>query len=421
VRWITLIIVLVLPRLVSAQEFSYRGFTEVRSIFYPQTTPHDDDRLAVEARVRFEPAYRPAEWLTLSASTEARLDNLKQVDRARQIDWNDRGIRRSAFGVRQATATLRRGGLIADIGKQFIRWGKADILTPTDRFAPRDFLEVTADEFLGVTGARLQYAAGSHSFDAAWLPRFTPSRIPLFDRRWAAVPPNVGEFTLVDGGTTFPNRSQVGIRWNVIRSGYDFSFSYFDGFNHLPELSLVLLGGPTPIEGEGRIPDEDPTVLVTRSYVPLTMFGSDGALTLRWFTLKGEAAFLKTTSGVADDVVMYVVQVERQSGELNLVAGYAGEVITKRRSTANFAPDRGLAHALLWRASYTIDANRSVSLEEALRETFDAAVLKLEYSETRGAHWRTTVGGTLIVGKMSDFLGQYRRNSHLLATLRYSF
>jgi D-serine dehydratase len=40
------------------------------------------------------------------------------------------------------------------VGKQFVRWGKADIVTPTDHFAPRDFLGVIDNEFLPVTGVR---------------------------------------------------------------------------------------------------------------------------------------------------------------------------------------------------------------------------------------------------------------------------
>ena len=183
---IVLLILLALASTASAQDFTYRGFGEVQSAIYPQTTPQDHDRVAVEGRFRFEPAYKPASWLTLSGSLDARLDNLEQVERKWRLDVRDRGIQRPALSLRHAVATLRRGTLAVDVGKQFIRWGKADILNPTDRFAPRDFLEVTDDEFLAVTGTRVQYERGSHSIDAAWVPSFTPSRIPLAARRWAA-------------------------------------------------------------------------------------------------------------------------------------------------------------------------------------------------------------------------------------------
>jgi hypothetical protein len=390
-----------------AQDFTYRGFSELRTTVYPQATPVDGDRLAVEGHARFETAYKPVEWLTFVASLEARLDNLAQVERRWRLDISDRGVQRPALSLRQASATLRKGSVTADIGKQFIRWGKADILTPTDRLAPKDFLEVTDGEFLAVTGVRLQYQSGSHSIDVAWVPMFTPSRIPLLDRRWAAIPATPAPVAFRQSAA-FPDRSQYGVRWGYDGSGYEVSLSYFDGFNHLPELAAVPLPGL-------------PIIDVRRTYASLRMAGADAAVPLPWFTVKGETAFLKTTSATADDVVLYVIQLERQTGELSLVGGYAGEVVTAARSSFSFAPDRGLARAFLGRASYTIDANRSLAFEAAVRQNGNGAWLKTEYSQARGAHIRATVTGTVIAGRNNDFFGQYRRNSHLLATLRYSF
>ena len=151
------------------------------------------------------------------------------------------------------------------------------------------------------------------------------------------------------------------------------------------------------------------------------MVGADAAVPLRWFTVKGEMAAMFTTSDRADDVVLYVVQLERQSGELSLVGGYAGAIVTERRSTFDFAPDRGLTRAFLGRAGYTISATRDVSLEAAVRQNLDGLWVKSQYSHAIGAHWRATLGATLIRGDQRDFIGQYRRNSHVLLAARYSF
>ena len=115
------------------------------------------------------------------------------------------------------------------------------------------------------------------------------------------------------------------------------------------------------------------------------------------------------------------MQLERQTGEWVLVGGYAGEAVTSRRAPSTFAPDRGTTRSLVGRASYTIDPNRSVALEGAVRQNGRGAYAKAEYSQARGQHWRATVTGTLIRGEPDDFLGQYRRNSHLVLSVRYSF
>jgi hypothetical protein len=391
-----------------AQEATYRGFMELRAAAYPQTSPRDADRITAEGHARLEFAYKPAPWLSAAASADARFDNLDQVERRWSVNIRDRGLRRPALSIRQAVATLRSPGVTVDVGKQFIRWGKTDILTPTDRLAPRDFMEVTGAEFLAVSGARVQYTRGIQSLDLVAVPFFTPSRIPLLDRRWADVPASAASFAVVDGGVAFPTRTQFGARWSVTAPGLEASASYFDGDNHLPEIAV------TPLSSRQAF-------AAVRSYAPLRMVGGDAAAPLRWATIKGEAAFLTTTSAIADDVVMYVVQIERQSGELSLVGGYAGEAVTRRRSAFSFSPDRGLTRAMLVRASYTLDTNRSVALEAAVRQNGKGVWLEGEYSHASGAHWRTTVTGTVIGGSTADFFGQYRRNSHLQATLRYSF
>jgi hypothetical protein len=393
----------------AAQDFTYRGFGEIQSIVYPQTTPQDADQVALDARARVEPAYKATDWLTLAGSVDARIDNLEQVERRWRVDVDDRGVRRPALSLRHAAAMFRRRTLAIDAGKQFIRWGKTDILNPTDRFAPRDFLEVTDDEFLAVIGMRVQYERGAHSLDGVWTPRFTPSRAPLFGRRWVPLPPQAPQAAgFVELPPVFPERSQYGIRWNVLAPGYEFSVSYFDGFNHLPVFAAFPLSGR-------------PLVAVERSYAPIRMGGADAAVPLRWLTVKGEVGALFTTSDRTDDVVLYVVQLERQAGELSLVAGYAGEVVTERRLGLDFAPDRGLTRAFLGRVGYTINARSDVAFETAVRQNLDGVWVKAQYSEAMGAHWRVTAAGVAIGGEPADFIGQYRRNSHLTATLRYSF
>jgi hypothetical protein len=47
--------------------------------------------------------------------------------------------------------------------------------------------------------------------------------------------------------------------------------------------------------------------------------------------------------------------------------------------------------------------------------------VKVEYSQAFGQHWRATAGIAVVRGDMNDFLGQYRRNSHGILRVRYSF
>ena len=120
------------------------------------------------------------------------------------------------------------------------------------------------------------------------------------------------------------------------------------------------------------------------------MVGGDAAVPLPIVTLKGEAAFFGTDDSAPTRTWLYVIQVERQSGEWMFIGGYSGEVVTTARAQVAFAPDRGLTKAFLGRASYTIDTNRSASLEGAVRQNGDGTWLRLGPWQASGQHLRFT-------------------------------
>ena len=91
------------------------------------------------------------------------------------------------LAVRRAVMTYARGPFTVELGKQFVRWGQTDILSPTDRFTPRDYLIVVSSDPLAVTAARVTLSKGSNSLGLVYLPRMTPSRLPILTHRWAGL------------------------------------------------------------------------------------------------------------------------------------------------------------------------------------------------------------------------------------------
>jgi hypothetical protein len=389
-----------------AQNFQQRGFFENRALVYPQTAPNDGGYLVNETLFRWDASVKTGSWFKLSGSFEAQTDSHHQTERQWRLDADDRSIQRPALSLRQLSATLHKGKVTAEIGRQFIRWGKTDILIPTDRFAPRDYLSSVVDsDFLGVTAARLTISGPRDSLDLVWQPWFTPSRTPLLNQRWTVLPPQASGVPITDQGARYPGGSQYGARWNHIGSGFEYSLCFFDGYNNLPSLDAKLDAG-----GVG----------VQRFYPALRLYGGDAAIPLPWLTVKGEAAYFTTSTPGAEEYVLYVIQLERIVKEWSFVGGYAGEAVTQ--AAANplaFAPDRGFARSLVGRAGLTIDVNRSLAVETAVRAA--GSFLRLEYSQALGQHWRVTPGAAWIRGDGTDFLGQYHRNSYLSLAVRYSF
>ncbi|MFM2125408.1 MAG: hypothetical protein RL328_1859 [Acidobacteriota bacterium] len=398
-----------LAALLLAQNFSQRGFVETRAIAYPQTAPGDSGRMVGDVLVRWEGSYSPSSWLTISSSLDARTDTHRQVARDWTFDTDGRNIQRPALSMRRMSAAIHKGKFTAEVGRQFIRWGKADILNPTDRFAPKDYLSSVVDsDFLGVNAVRTTYESGANTVDVVWQPLFTPSRTPLLNQRWTALPPEAAAFSLRDGGARYPGGSQYGVRWNHVASGYEYSLSYFDGRQTLPSFNAGL---------DPRTPS---AILLERYYPRLRLYGGDAAVPLSWFTVKAEAAYLTSATPGAQEYGLYVVQLERLVKEWSFVGGYAGSFTTREpASPLQFAADRGFAKSFVGRAGLTIDVNRSLAVETAVRA--NGSFLRFEYSQAAGQHWRTTANVAWIRGDMSDFLGQYRRNSYASLAIRYSF
>jgi hypothetical protein len=384
-----------------------RGFLETGLTLYPETAPNDSSHTVGDALFRYEASYKVRPWLRFSGALDAAFDTHRDVERSLRLDWQDRSVQRPLLSLRELNATLSKGRLTAEFGKQFIRWGKADILNPTDRFAPKDFLTVTDAGFLAITAARIVYDTGANSVELVWQPRFTPSRTPLLNQRWTVLPASLADVPLHDLGSQFPGRSAFGGRWNHLGAGYEFSVSFYDGFNSLP----IFQG----------VPDSSGAIDVRRLYPALRLYGADAAVPLRWFTVKTEAAYYTSPDKQQDEYVIYVIQFERQIKEFAMVVGYAGDAVTSHTPGLQFSPELGFARAVLAHAQYTIDSARSVAVDSAVRQNGEGSWVRSVYSQSIGQHWRVTTGFTWIRGDPSDFLGQYHRNSYALLALRYSF
>ena len=79
-------------------------------------------------------------------------------------------------------------------------------------------MTVVDSEFLAVTAARFTAGLQADTLDVV-AARFTPSRTPLVDQRWAGLTADLENVTLTDNGAEYPGRTQFGARWNHVGSG----------------------------------------------------------------------------------------------------------------------------------------------------------------------------------------------------------
>lgn len=298
-----------------SQDYSQRGFVQSQATIYPQEAANDSGHAVGEIQVHYESFYKPWSSVQFAGALDIRSDTHHQTERDWRFDWKDRERQRPQLSLHRLSVQYHRGGFTIEAGKQFVRWGRTDIVNPTDRFAPRDFLTVVDNDFLGVGAVRATYERGSNTVDVVWSPRLTPSRTPLFSQRWFISPPGTPAFAVE---RSIPPGSQSGIRWSHT-GDVEFAAAFYSGFNHLPSYE--------PVPG---------TFVVRETYAEQRMIGGDLGIPLRFLAIKGEAAYFHSPDHRSDNYVLYVVQLERQAGEWFFIGGYGGEAVTERR------PDRGL-------------------------------------------------------------------------------
>ena len=277
------------PRRVSAQTISQRGFVEGSGVFFPQEAPNDPTRDRRRSSSARDERVRQAGAVAAVGRRPRRARELARSGRrlAGASTSRDRGVRRPRLSVRRLSATVHaRTARRSIVGKQFIRWGKTDIVTPTDRFAPRDFLNVVDNDFLAVTGARAVDSARdrrrSRRVGAALHAEPRAAARPALDRRARRRRRTSRSSTRARRSRRDRRSASAGA---TSATGFEYSLSFFDGFNHLPNIDVAR---PDPVPARHR--------RRARATRRSGRTAPTRRCRRRWFTIKGEAAYFTSPS-----------------------------------------------------------------------------------------------------------------------------
>ncbi|MDF1562828.1 MAG: hypothetical protein P1V51_07280 [Deltaproteobacteria bacterium] len=201
------------------------------------------------------------------------------------------------FGLRPVEAWFELLGehLELRVGKQFVFWGRATWVNPTDVITAWDYANMSSeleDYRLAPTAARLRWLiSGELELDVVWVPIFEPSRVPL-------VLPEIEGATVELGFQSVPDRrlfdGEFGLRLGqtVSEWAFDWSLSAYQGWEKLPRASLAPSGA--------YLPPSPPTRWdYHTAHRRMSMLGLDLAKTLGPLVITAEGA-MKFVDGPAD-------------------------------------------------------------------------------------------------------------------------
>lgn len=327
---------------------------------------------------------------------------------------------------KDSDASLREGYLdlaVEDadfrLGKQIVKWGRADTINPTDNLTPSDYtLLFPEDDDLksGIPAVKATYNAGGYALTGIWLPRFQPSRIPLPIPR-AQTREILPARTLEHGGYAFKVDQSGGM--------VDWSLSYFDGYDPMPDLGVA---------------DR-----VTLTYPRIRTVGGDFAYTAGRYGLRGEAAYFFTPDRSGEDpfrknpFFFYVLGLDRTYAEkLYLNFQFIQRIVTNfrdpRRIEEPMPREVAVTGAVLNNQIDEVTNSLSLKLQyKMFYETLKAEVSGI-YNITRNDYllrprvyyaitdrYSVVLGGDLYRGRKESFFGLLKDNSLAFVELRAGF
>lgn len=336
--------------------------------------------------------------------------------------------RQLELGLREAYMDMYFDNFDIRIGKQQIIWGKAEGVFITDVVSPKDLREFLLPDFdeirTGVTAVKLNFYKGSHSFEAAWVPVFTPTQMPTDGSIWAPTmnfPINPEwDYSNSEVSANLEN-SEIFGRYSLMASAFD--FEVVGGYLHYddPAMHLSKKLNPATMQLTG--------LTVSPEYHRVTMAGGSFSVPLGDFIVRGEGAyysgrFFQTENpaipdaAVEKDNLHYMAGLDYTIAGVRLSAQFIQEYILEyedgiyndeMENTMTFLAKKDFFREKLWIELFSyIGLNN----EDALIRP------KATYDFADG--FEIQAGANIFIGESGRF-GQYDANDMLYLKFKFSF
>ena len=404
------------------------GFVEYDNITYLKNLNKDQVNGRNQAILQLELFHQVNDYADIFSSVEFRED---------QADPN-----RNRIYIDEAYLNLYFDNLDIKLGKQIYSWGRADGFNPTDNLSSWDFTDILdiEDEKIGVISARADYYIDDWTITGVVLPTFTESLLPQNNSRWYpseiknpfypfAGGERIGaKFNLTDPvkpDEIFSNL-QYALKLSGTLGGWDFSLSWFDGYDDLPALHT-----------QAQLSQDLSEIAVTAEpvYHRRKSVGADFATIIGDVNFRGEAAYYITEDWegkdpfIDDPYFQYVLGADYTfndligDNDLFVLLEWVQEIQTPDRNTVYQITDLNhiFRKTVMGKLDFKFDDYSKLYVNYVWNiETKDWYFQPgIDVSITDGVQLRTSVD--LLGGEEDSFFGTYKDNNRVQVRLKYSF
>jgi len=397
-----------------------KGKLEYKLFWHTGSRPQDSRKHRSEARLTLELDIPLGDDLRLFVAPDIRWST-NDLSAGAFDELNRDEVRRPIFHFQEAYLEWSPGPWEVRVGEQIVAWGTADGLNPTDNLNPRDYLDLIDNEKIPVLALSTTYHFSEvTSLQFVIIPFFTPSRFDGQDSRWSlfpAAPPTL-DFDRNLPGDTLSNM-QWAARLKTSWQGWDFSVSYFDGYDDIGRPTLVTspLGVPTGVRFD---------------YDKVRILGLDFATTWGDLGIHGELAHTWTDGRHNDNFLQYILGIDytfadiRPGQNLRLILEYAGQHVTSKGRDLDGVPPtrlgRELDGSLLGRAVYELNERAAVELKACVNLRGKSnCYFQPSFRYDINDDLRMIVGADIFTGSDNTFFGQFDNNDRFFFILEYYF
>lgn len=314
--------------------------------------------------------------------------------------------------LREAFAEFDRGRWTLRAGRQIVAWGRADKINPTDSFSTRDYTLLASDDDeqrRGSDALSLRLDLGGSTSLTGVVADDAPHRLPE------------GPLPKPLRRDDEPQRLDRGLRLDRVGERFDWSLSWFDGYDRMPRYRLAALS-PRPALAVG--------------YERVQVAGADFATAAGRWSFRGEAAYVRKEA--RSDALRAVLGLDTDLGDtanLNLQWVYAARADYRDPDTlpASFRPVasalntlnrefRPREQSLTLRLTQRL-RNERLKLEWAGAFSLDdgSGVLRPRLTYQIDDRFKVVVGADRAYGRDDTVFGSRRDNDLVFAELGFVF
>lgn len=305
------------------------------------------------------------------------------------------------------------------LGRQIVRWGKTDQISPADNVNPQDmrefFIPELEDRKIPNWMARIRLFPGDFTLEGIFIPFFEENEFDYSGTTWALLGAQPTDLRIDESkpGKGLDN-SDLGVRASTSLAGWDVALSYLHAIEKSPRLRF----DPTNPAG--------PTLHA--DYHRQNIWAAEFETTADKFGFRGEGAYFDKQSihtesldSVAKPVLHYAIGVDylgEQDWYANVqlshqhVFEYESRILLLRRD--NFYLN-GEINREFWRGNVMLRLRYALDLSDGGSFLTPEAILS--YYE----NLELTLGANVFTGPEDTLFGRYRDNDQVFCKIKYYF